>query len=521
MSFNDLAPELLAMVVTHLRRPNSRLSAYATLSRGFGAAIEAITFSELRLTSEEFDDFERIVRPQSPGRRDILGSVDFHAVLPTYTDVQCALFERETDKHLNNEAFTRSITRLLSTLSYCREGSTARPINLRINYSFSPKDISHRETGAQDRRDVENRKRQDLFEDRYKYSYLNFLQQESTILPVVPRVTNLRIDGQIYRLIAPAAAGILASSLPKLDAAEWMFGDDNSRYPELRVKLRNDFAQSLNGLRSPCMTDFKLDYRTRSPNNEGFRNANCLRDDGVDPLSLQLGLYLQTCNLVWVHLSGPICLGPEFFWSGGDGEQTGLASAWPALKTFELELSPVRPDGGYYFQRDPRARREYEDPEDLPDIDDVLSDSSDDNASFNGSEESFFERDETVPDVHDHVTEETRSGDLPDRLFRALPTSELEEFLEAAARCAVHMPHVERFSAVFDVPAPRKQFGFEFVTCGFENYTGVASDDIHRNRLIWTVPRDWRANHTIGTIWNGIIGENGVVKYEEWFVDRY
>jgi hypothetical protein len=260
-----------------------------------------------------------------------------------------------------------------------------------------------------------------------------------------------------------------------------------------------------------------------SPFNEGFRNANLLGDDTVDPLSIRLGRYLQTYNLVWIHLTGPICLGPEFFWADEDGKKWGLATSWPALKIFELELSSVRPDGGYYFQRDPRVIRDDEDEDELPDIDNPLSDSSSDDVFLHGSDDSFDKGNEhrSIPDEYDYEHEERHSGQEPTRLFRALPTPELEEFLEAAAGCAIHMPLLEKFSARFKVSAPEQQFGFEFVTCRPQGPAGMESDDSQRNRLMWTVSRDWRMNSTIETIWAGALGEKGIVEYEEWFVEEF
>jgi hypothetical protein len=51
MSFNDLAPELLSIIVDHLRYPKEeRLSRYATLSLPFRGAVEFVLFSGLNLS---------------------------------------------------------------------------------------------------------------------------------------------------------------------------------------------------------------------------------------------------------------------------------------------------------------------------------------------------------------------------------------------------------------------------------------------------------------------------------------
>jgi hypothetical protein len=66
MSFNDLAPELLFIIADHLHHSKEdRLSKYATLSTAFRGAVESLLFSRVNFSSDELEDFERVVWSRS------------------------------------------------------------------------------------------------------------------------------------------------------------------------------------------------------------------------------------------------------------------------------------------------------------------------------------------------------------------------------------------------------------------------------------------------------------------------
>jgi hypothetical protein len=515
MSFDDLAPELLTTIVDHLGQSDERLSRYATVSAAFRGAVESVLYSSLRITSEDFDEFERIIQPQSPGRRDMLGTLMVTLILPSYTDAECAYFEREPDKQLNNESFTKALSRFFTMLSHRRASSSARPITLRLGDFHSPMDYPYRPNSEQNKWDEGIGKRKDLFWHRYEHSYLCLLGADNAELPSVSTVCSFILSANAGRRLAPATVAALANRLPDLNIITWELNDNDSRYPAIRSGLRRDFAQNLAYLRTPKLTHFNLTYLHNSPNNEGFRNANLLGDDGLDPLSMQLRNFLSTCNLVTISLAGPICIGPEFFWS--DAQHRSLAESWSGLKTFDLDLSIVRPDGGWYLQRDPEADRDPDDL-DLPDDDDHLSDSSGDDSSFSGSEDSFFEVVGRPPDEYDYDREEWRSGVVPFRGFRTHPGREVEVLFEAAARAAIHMKFVQRFAAGFSVRR-RGEFqdlAFIYQTRGSHVTPDGHYDGLQENKLIWMAPRGWRMGPTLERLWNEVIGDSGSINYEEW-----
>jgi hypothetical protein len=521
MSFNDLAPELLSNIVTCLRESGGQLSKYATISSAFRGAIESALFAKLTLRSNEFDDLKRIVKPDSPGRRELLSVLMITILLPPYEDAECAFYEREPDRTSNNKSITKTFFTLFEMLSQCPKCTSARPIELHIWQFHSPTDYPHRATSTQDKWDADMGKRHDLFRHRYEHSYLCFVEDDFVKLPIVPRVTELYFRGGVDRHVAPAAAAMLAQKLPNLNKIGWGLYDNDSRRPELRSTLRQEFSRCLTALRTPNLRHFKLVYLNISPSNEGFRNANLIGADGCDPLSTHLRLYLQTCDLVTIRLTGPICLGPEFFWSAT--QQTELGTRWPALKTFDVDLSLVRPDGGWYLQRDPHAIIDpYDEDEDFDpdqaDDDDTLSDSSGPSSSFDGSEDSFFEEGERQPEQYDYDREERRAGRKPVRQFRTFPTPELETLFEAAARFAARVAHVERFAAGFSVyrRAGDADFDFMFEAGRTEHSASKGLAQTGRSKLQWRAPQGWRMGPQLEWLWTAVLGEHGLVLYEEW-----
>ncbi|KAF1818479.1 uncharacterized protein K489DRAFT_413764 [Dissoconium aciculare CBS 342.82] len=510
MSFAQLAPELLSIVVSCLKLSGERLSKYATISSAFRGSVEAALFADLKLSSQELDDFERIIIPRSPGRRDIIGDLTLTIILPTYTEAQCAFFERELDQRINNEAFTSSMLRLFSMLQHFR----SRPLKLRLYYIYSPMDLPYRADPTKARWDADMGARKDLLTHRYEYSYLHFLEERLEDLPIISQITEWHVSADTPRLLAPAAAAMLTSKFPSIRNIDWDLNDQNRRSPHARSRLRQEFSRHLANLRTPNVSNFKLGYMHYSPPNEGFRNANLLCDS-LDPFSTSLRKYLQTCNLVRIVLSGPICLSGDFFWVAG--EQKGLAESWPLLKTFDLDLSIVRPDGGWYLQRDPGASP-GSDEEGLPDDDRSLSDRSDDDFSLHGSDLSFGTG-ERSPDVYNHSHEDRYAGREPCRTFRSYPTSELEELFEAAAHAARHMTHAESFAAGFSNirrDGDLYDLDFQFFTSGHGGFGQLPAHEIRYNRLLWRVPRGWRMGPQLERLWSIVIGEHGVVEYEEW-----
>jgi hypothetical protein len=73
---------------------------------------------------------------------------------------------------------------------------------------------------------------------------------------------------------------------------------------------------------------------------------------------------------------------------------------------------------------------------------------------------------------------------------------------------------VEFYEAGFNYD--RYEFYFCFAAGGIETWTDLDENDLHRNRLIWHIPRgSWHVGSDLEAYWNQVIGQDGIVKYEK------
>ncbi|RMX86640.1 hypothetical protein D0869_02950 [Hortaea werneckii] len=258
---------------------------------------------------------------------------------------------------------------------------------------------------------------------------------------------------------------------------------------------------------SHALPGVRMELMDPGPLNETFTLPD-VRGEGEDgdALSLQLSRYLKSEHLVNVQLDGPIVVGPELFsLSGGEG-----ATLWPNLERFLLSFSTHRPDGGWYFERDPTTSPES------PDSDEEAregSESEEESDSGFDSDESFFEVDPAKPDHYNGAKEDRLQGFKPINCFRTQPNAHLEAFLGSMAVVVGRMPKLRYFAAGADV-AHCKRTGYARQSFEFE-FTAV-QDDREKARLHWTVPQGWRMGEPLEELWEKIIGVEGTVDYEEW-----
>jgi hypothetical protein len=104
------------------------------------------------------------------------------------------------------------------------------------------------------------------------------------------------------------------------------------------------------------------------------------------------------------------------------------------------------------------------------------------------------------------------------RQFRTFPTPELETLFEAAARFAARVAHVKRFAAGFSVyrRAGDADFDFMFEAGRTERSASKGLAQTGRNKLLWRAPRGWCMGSRLEQLWTEVVGERGVVVYEEW-----
>ena len=227
MPFTDLSAELLALIVSYLKQTpdRGRLASYTTICAGFRDAIEAETFSDLSVTSDELETLDGLMEHR-PQRRAILGFLRLSVVLPTYSDQACGWYERKPDQDRNDESFTESMRKLFRVLSKCDRITKARPIDLSLERIHSPMDPPHRgqEKRKADQSAYELGQRRDLFEHRYEHSYVSLLAEHDLL--EIRRVRSLAIlKSGGSRNLDSAIGPMLGRLFPNLESINLYFND--------------------------------------------------------------------------------------------------------------------------------------------------------------------------------------------------------------------------------------------------------------------------------------------------------
>ena len=382
-------------------------------------------------------------------------------------------------------------------------------------------DVSHRGSDkyTRDKRDFDFGIREDLWQHRYEHSYLRLLDPKE--LPVLQRVKSFEVFASVPRYVQPAAIAEIARRLPNLETARWQLWDGERKFPELRTQLRREFATALGSLDLPQLRSIHLLLQHENPFDEDFINADVRYDDEGDRLSTSLGTFLRSQqNITKITLDGPICISAALF------HDTGEQSVWLNVQELFLSFSAVRPDGGWYFDRDPEAPTSDEDDNvGLEYQNSKLNDDDEESGSDYDANEPFFSEptDLDRPSDSYNARKEARlNGTAPTRIFRSLPNSATTHLLEAMARSIQFMPRLKTFSAGADIqPCARtkydpQNFEIEYAAKGVANWKDEGVEDRERARLHWTVPRGWRMGGELEGLWRSVLGEEGVVRYEEW-----
>ncbi|KAI4730066.1 hypothetical protein E4T49_02118 [Aureobasidium sp. EXF-10728] len=500
MSMDTLPPELFASIISLVVAKQKQLSKYATISRAWQRAIE-----------EHYDDNA------------------------------CGRFERQADRHLNDKTFTEAITNFFTALATIDPGNDSAPINLHLLHFYSSMDINRRdeEKLRADKLARATGKRHDLFELRYRDSYLQLLDPKS--LPVLRSVTSLTIHGNTARKLAPAITAGLMSRLPNVAAADCSFWDGERRRPDQRRQLRSELARQLTSLAAPAsLRKFSLKLINREPGNSNFVDADVRGNFyplHADDLSTSLRVFSQAASsLTYFSLTGPISVGADLFKSREDTE-SDIKQRWQKLERFIVDLSAVRPDGGWYtevdHERDPETSDDEDEDEDdneheyIDNSSDIVHNDtrSEDSSSGYDSSDSFFAIDQLPPDSYGY-REEARdarlNGNEPSTSpFRTKPAPELEALFLAAARAASKMPRLKSMNIGHKIlPSERtgrrfQKLGFVYVAKGVK-YPGDGADVLEFGRLYWSVGRGWRMSQELELQWRLLLGDDGIVKYNEW-----
>jgi hypothetical protein len=531
---DSLPPELLNRICSLLVAQHDGIAKYATISRAWQHMIEDRTFSRLSLVNNENHMFESAVLESiHRHRRLAIRRVALSFNLPTYDDHTCGRFERQADRQINNQAFSKALAELFAALRVIDVSGDSRPIELHLQDFYSAMDVGHRDQLGLEA-DMWMTRRWDLRELRYRDSYLQLPDIES--VPQLSNVASLTVSGNGNRKLAPATIVGLMSRLPNLTTAVYLFCDNERRRPDRRRYLRSQLAEQLSTLAAPKrLENFTFTFINTHPSNSRFVDADIRGSffpPHADDLSTALRLFSKAAPcLTDLVLRGPISVGLDLFKPphemGPDTEQ-----CWQRLEEFVVELSPVRPDGGWYIELD--SQRQTEDPdedegddeggEDLEDEDEFGYRSETSSSSFDSSD-SFFAGGQLPQDSYSHDCEKRDArlnGDEPcTSSFRTNPTPELETLFLAAASAASRMPRLRYMNVSLKIPASGRtgqqsqKLGFEYMAACVD-YPGDGPDATKSNRLYWDSPRDWRMRQPLESQWLSLLGTNGIVKYFEW-----
>jgi len=524
MSLHDLPPELTAIVIEYLAQQeparlqhsiNSKphISQYASTSLSIQYAVEQRLFTRLDITSDELATFEELV-VQSPKRRGLLHILAFTPVLPRYDEVACSRFERPSDQQANDDALTATMSTLYTSLRDCNKLTS-----IRVKIPYSPTDIckDRRARYADNRLDYMLGKRVDIWERRYAQSLLSI--RDSLNSPLLDQVTTFSMSGDYQRYVTPRSAVTLVRHHPRAEIVTLRLDDNERTRPELRVQLRTDLARDL--LMTPChaMRQFHLSYRYEDPTDQRFTNVDVrgarenLPDDAFSTSLRQF--LIAAPNLELVNLSGPICIDESFFELS---DSPSRERQWRGLRELHIEMSAVRPDGGWYLDEDsdiPRDEPSRQTPRALGETDDDDVDLTSDSESSAFSDDSFFAQDELQPDDFDPHRDALKTGDAYFLSFRFRPNAAFERVLEAAARFASlnEITDMSLRMGVNGCPGTDQRAEmFELELRPKASPGGISPC----STLYLRVHREWQMSDTLAELLNTRLGPEGVITYERW-----
>ncbi|KAL8641110.1 MAG: hypothetical protein Q9226_008672 [Calogaya cf. arnoldii] len=475
------------------KKTASRLPPYATLSRQWQLAIEYRTFHTLRLKSTDLSYFTQILTGH---RRDCLSHLSYAVVLPTYTDNDCAKFEREEDQTRNNQAFTDAVYVLFQILHAWDTAAPAkksRSLFLNISDIYSPMDGRHRDNYKEDRELSDSGKRHDLWYHRYEHSKLRLLGHSA--LPSLSRVSGFRNYTFDHRHLEPSSALQLTTKLPNLESLNLNLDDNEKKDPHARQQARHDFAMYLPTIPSHSLQEFLLKYHYKDPSNQHFSTPSALLPDTtpIDHLSRALHDLSRSSNLTTFRVFS-IVTSPDLYWP----ENPSTPPLWPNLRQFDVQFRMVNPDGDWYFLPDRMRSPDSDESEnsDDPNTSNDEENSDDDDISLDFYEEPFR------PDPYNEREAARAIGDYPFRRFRTMPSDALmNPLLAAMARAAAHMPKLQIMSLQSTTRDPNAAgFSIYFYAAGQRSKLHTQSGDLDKPRLFWHVGA-WRPDDEVLKIW--------------------
>lgn len=445
------------------------IAAFASLSRRWQLAVEPLLFREIRVRSVELDEFAAIYSTSQSHRRRLLKYLRFEILLPTYNDAEYKLFESDQDRQANNKVSFEAIAALFNVLSgWGSDPAFAIDLSIRI---YSPVDATmhnkYRADGALSGRSrdpdeplVEGET--DLFDDRYKYSYIRLPEPDT--LPTLPCVRSMALVGD-GRRFHPSSIVALAAKAPLAKTQMWWYTEPGV-YLGLRREIRNHFAQALQTFRlSPSVETLDIDISGsidsigffEGDTGHGLRLPNFVFPHRYDPLCSALhGVVGNNLKSLWY--TGPT--DPSLFWPYPEGEEP-LEPFWSSLKELAVQFNSGSPCGRWYFRRPgyPAGGGSNVDPGDEP----LPPDTVGHIPPGHGSEQDTLDAlayEQSI--VEDWAWEGWGE-------FRTVPDDKVMlPLLEAFARAISQIPSLESADLTTELPFPDAEWSVSYLAPGVE-----------------------------------------------------
>ncbi|KAK0707013.1 hypothetical protein B0T26DRAFT_728846 [Lasiosphaeria miniovina] len=464
--------ELMVMIASHLEAP---LAPYAAISRRWQDVIEARTFSEIHLTSDEGSRLKFDAAFKTTRRRRMLQVLDFEVELP------CPYFDkvqarREAAK--NNAAFTEANLTLFQTLSVWDRDDTNVWFNLAIGVDLvgrSPRSTDMNTNTYIPPNPVNN-----------WIKYVNFdyaILNASGGLPLVLVVSALKLSVS-YRLYHPNLLTTLSGALPNLEGLDANFLAPARRLPNMRQSIRSSMAGSLCAIAANLhfLTCLKLYWGDCEPSSLRFPLESYIGlDSPHDRFSIAIRRICQLPTMRHVQLIGNCILSDQIFGGAADD------SVWPSLKTIEIGMALTAPDARWYFTGNPE---DVEPIEDYGDSEGEIPNGSSVDAEYPNAMvwafESRWQRENSKNPFHN---------------FRTKPCGAiLVPFLTSLARATARMPALRQlelelsfvlFVGFYRPSLPKLERDYSATTMG-------SFFDAHRNHSKWVIcfddeaKKNWR-----------------------------
>lgn len=390
-------------------------------------------------------------------RRNHLQILDLTIILPPCSEDNTHLFEQESDRQVNDEAFSRAFHHLFRILStWTRSDARKEALSLRLQDIHCPSDP-----------DLEMWPPEIV--DRQRYSYICLRRAED--LPLVPIISgfDMRMNS-LKRRIAPRTGVELLARMPMVSWAFLPMPDTEDRYPALRRRNREDLASVLRSqsLPSSLDEDLAIDIESHAGANQTWNPTNLLSYDGQpDPVSS--AIWESTSKLNGLrHLKIEGSFDHSLLWPG---PLTTRASSipptipmpfWQSITRMVIHFDLRTPSGEWYFRA----------PDGIDVHDPPFFDSSQPEAEFEPVDRDVLER-EMPPGYNLGDSRESlalhrfqwssnslNSGKAPFWVFRLVPEEHLLfPMIEAWARAVSQMPKVTRAILRTDLQLPLVESG--------------------------------------------------------------